>query len=110
MGLGSFLKKAVKVAIPAALAYFTGGASLALTSAGASIASGALKSTPKQSAITGMTGAATSATGVDPSVAAAEDEKKKRLALNASGSSGNTTSPLGVVGQATVTKRNLLGL
>lgn len=110
MGLGSFLKKAAKVAIPTALAYFTGGTSLALTSAGASVASGALKSTQKQNPITGMTGAPSTANAVDPAVAAAEDEKKKRLALNASGASGNTTSPLGVVGQATVTKRNLLGL
>lgn len=110
MGLGSFLGKIAKVAIPAALAYFTGGASLALTTAGSSIASGALKSAPKTSAVTGMTGASPTSGGTDPAIAAAEDEKKKRLALNASGASGNTTSPLGVVGQATVTKRNLLGL
>ncbi len=102
-------KRNLKVAIPVALAYATGGLSAAVMAGGYALSSG-IK--PKTSAVTGVT-ALTEATATDATDTAAqvvEKEKKKRLALNAAVAAGNTTSPLGVTTGATVTKRNLLGL
>lgn len=124
-GIFKTIGKIASIAIPAALTIATSGAAAPVTfgsvaaSIGKSLAVNALTGAiagdrKKQSAVTGAVQTATDAAATaDTSQSAdaiAEAEKKKRLALNAAGSSGNTTSPLGVTSSATVTKRNLLGL
>lgn len=125
-GIFKSIGKIAQIALPVALTAATGGSAAPVTfgsiaaSVGKSLAvnalTGALSSAiapkAKASPVTGQT-AAPAATTTDTSQTAeqvAENEKKKRLALNAAGASGNTTSPLGVTGSANVTKRNLLGL
>ena len=111
-GIFKSIGKIAKIALPVALSYATGGTSAALMAAGSSFASAALSpKAPKASAITGQVqSAADASASATPTESAAEIEKKKRLALNAAGSSGTSTSPLGVTSKANVTKRNLLGL
>lgn len=106
------VKKVAKVAIPAAIAYVTMGTGAAVM-AGLNALPGALAGKPKTSAITGMTAMPSSSDTADPSVTAEkadQEDKRKRLALNAAGASGNETTPLGVTSGATITKRKLLGL
>lgn len=114
MGFFKSLKKIFKVAIPTAIAYFTGGPAAAAMTAAQQVSSGALSGSKKtvQSPVTGVTSTvqASDPTSTMTADQAAEEEKKKRLALNAAGISSTSTSPLGVTSGATVTKRNLLGL
>lgn len=123
MGLFSFFKKVAKIAIPAAIAYFTGGASTAAGTgfAGMSAAatkaagsaltgvlSGGLQSTKKTSPVTSVSAPAQSQTQqVDTSAAIAKQEQQKRLALNAG--ADTPSNALGVLGKPTVTKKKLLG-
>lgn len=122
-GIFKTITKIAKIAAPVALTAFTGGAAAPLTvgsiaaSVGKSLAINALTGAisggsdkPKSSAVTGQTATSTSSQTAAPAETADEVEKKKRLALNAAGASGNTTSPLGVTTSANVTRRNLLGL
>ncbi len=124
-GIFKAFTKVAQVAIPAVLAYYTGGLSTAagtgiagMSAAGTAAAGsaitgviGAVQKVPKASAATGVTAPASTAAAApaDTSAQQAALEQQKRLALNAQGGSGNTTTPLGVTGSATVTKKKLLG-
>lgn len=123
-GVFNAVKKIAGIALPAALTVATGGAAAPVTfgsiagSVARSLAVNAITGAisggnNKQSAPQTQAAATTTSQAADTTDAAAkaeEDAKKKRLALNAQGASGNATSPLGVTGSANVTRRNLLGL
>ena len=107
MGFFSKIFKVAKIVGRAVAAYYTGGMSEMAIQAGTALTA----KTPKASPVTGMTSAAsTTADTTSTADQIAAEEKRRRLALNAAGGSGNTTSPLGVTSGATVTKRNLLGM
>jgi len=110
-GIFKAIGKIAKIAIPTVIGFYTGGPAGAAAGFAQGLSSATAK-TPKQSAVTGQvqSPAEAIATTTSPTESAEEVEKKKRLALNAAGSSGTTTSPLGVTTSANVTKRNLLGL
>ena len=108
--------KILAVAIPTAIATYFGGPDFGM-SVGQfmdSQTSSKSKSSGGGGGGAGAGGSSQSALAAQPSPTAtaetaAEIEKKKKLALNAQGASGNTTTPLGTTGEATVTKRFLLG-
>lgn len=135
MSLGSIFRRVARIAIPAAIAYFTAGigtvggtaaaqaagsgafgfsaaTTAAAASAGLNIASGGLRSTPKASPVTGAAVAQPTVSGdttAQTADQAAAAEQRRKMAVNAAGSSGNNTTPLGVTNSATVTRRRLLG-
>ena len=114
------------IAISAALAYYTTGASTlpgtgaagmsaagtaATKAAGSSLTGvllGGLQRTKKTSPVTAVSAPAQSQTQpVDTSAAIAKQEQQKRLALNAG--ADTPSNALGVLGKPTVTKKKLLG-
>ncbi len=105
--------KVAKIAIPTAIAYYTGGpvaaASTAFQSVSSATAGKKTQSSPITGAVSTISQAQAAANTSSSEAKQAAQEQARLVALNAQGASGNATTPLGVTTGAKVTKRKLLG-